>query len=248
MKLSIQSLPVFTAIVLLASCGNNEQQSSFNQKEKILNKQELSNDKPHNHPAHNFSDKNTVEQLASRYESPERDSIERPEQLLAFLGDIKGKTVMDIGAGTGYYSVKLAKNGANVIAADVSSEFQSYLKTRITENNISNISLRKVQYDNPLLENNEVDMVFIANTYHHISNRIDYLAKVKKGLKENGEIVILDYLDVAFPEGVMAPPTKMRVSIDQAIKELKEAGFTKFEIEVNNLPYHYIVKAKLKSL
>lgn len=58
---------------------------------------------------------------------------------------------MDIGAGTGYFSVKLAAKGANVIAADVSDDFQDYLKKRIKEEGISNIELRKLPCDSPEL-------------------------------------------------------------------------------------------------
>ena len=242
-KISIRSLHLIMVITLLTSCGNNQKKTSSNLQD-INNKQEALKDNDHNHSAHNFSDKHSVEQLSKRFESLERDTIEKPQQLLKFMGNIEGKTIMDIGAGTGYYSVKFAEKGAKVIAADVSSQFQSYLENRIKNNDISNISLRKVLYDDPLLQDGEADIVFIANTYHHIANRINYLTKVRKGLKYDGTIVILDYLNVKFPDGITAPPSEMRVSIDQATKELKEAGFKSFAIEVNNLPYHYIIKAK----
>lgn len=244
-KLSIRSLQFVLAITLLTSCGNNQKKAPSNLKEDDSKKQEVLKDNNHNHSAHNFSDKHSVEQLSKRFESPERDDIEKPQHLLKIMGNIEGKTIMDIGAGTGYYSVKFAEKGAKVIAADVSDQFQSYLENRIKEKSISNIVLRKVHYDNPMLNDSEVDIVFIANTYHHIANRIAYLEKVKKGLKNNGEIVILDYLDIDFPSEVTAPPKKMRVSIDKVINELKQAGFAFFQIEAGNLPYHYVIKAKL---
>lgn len=198
----------------------------------------------HNHSGHEFTDKHSVEELVQRFESPERDSIQQPQKVLAYLGDIEGKTIMDIGAGTGYFSVKFADKGANVIAADVSDEFQKFLKRRINENKIRNIELRKTPYDNPLLKNDEVDIAFIANTYHHIENRIAYFSKVKKGLKKDGELVVVDFFDIHFPEGVTAPPEGMKVSIDQAVDELKKSGFSSFDVEVNMMPYQYILRAK----
>jgi ubiquinone/menaquinone biosynthesis C-methylase UbiE len=182
--------------------------------------------------------------MAEKFESAERDSMQQPQKILQYLGDIKGKTLMDIGAGTGYFSVKFADKGANVIAADVSDEFQNYLKQRIKKNNIKNIELRKTPYDSPLLKDGEADIVFIANTYHHIENRTNCFTKVKNGLKMNGELVVVDYFDVDLPEEVTAPPKEIRVSVDQVVYELKEAGFTTFEIEVSLLPYHYIIRAK----
>lgn len=198
----------------------------------------------HSHSGHEFNDKHNVEEMAKQFESSERDSTQKPYEIIQYLGDIQGKTVMDIGAASGYFSVKLAEKGANVIAADVSDEFQGYLKERIAKNQLKNISLRKIPYHNPNLTNQEADIVFIANTYHHMEDRIPYLSKVKKGLKPNGDLVIVEYYDMNPPKGVKAPPAEIRVSIDKAIDELKKSGFTHFEINTNLLAYQYIIKAK----
>ncbi|MDM8175913.1 MULTISPECIES: class I SAM-dependent methyltransferase [Olivibacter] len=173
-------------------------------------------------------------------ESSERDAYQRPEKVLQYLGDIKDKTVMDIGAGTGYFSVKLADKGARVIAADVDDQLQTYLKERIEKNNLKNIELRKIPYNSPSLQKDEVDMVFMANTYHHIKSRPDYFAKVKRGTKENGTLVIIDFFKIDLPVG---PPTSEKVSLDDVIFELKAAGYTTFAVEVGLLPYQFIVKA-----
>jgi len=107
----------------------------------------------------------SVEDLIKRFESPERDAYQQPQKVLENLGDLSGKTVMDIGAGSGYFSVKLAENGATVIAADVEDKFQEYLRNRIDKNNLKNIETRKIPYDAPGLSEEEVDMVLIVNTY-----------------------------------------------------------------------------------
>ena len=137
--------------------------------------------------------------------------------------------------------MKLAKHGANVIAADVNDEFQTFLKKRIEDNKIENITLRKIPYDSPDLKDNEVDMVLIVNTYHHIDNRAEYFAKVKKGTKNNGELVVIDFFKTDVPVG---PPTDHKVSIDEVIAELKKAGYTSFEVNVDLLPYQFIIEAK----
>ena len=59
-----------------------------------------------------------LKDLVERFESPERDAYQEPQKVLEFLGDIQGQTIMDIGASSGYFSVKLAERGAKVIAAD----------------------------------------------------------------------------------------------------------------------------------
>lgn len=191
-----------------------------------------------------FSDKHAVEAMAANFESADRDAMQQPQKILEYLGDLNGKTLMDIGAATGYFSVKFADKGAHVIAADVSEAFQDYLKERIEKNSIANIELRKTPYDSPLLKDQEADLVFMANTYHHIENRVDYFSKVKKGLKADGELIVVDYFRVELPENISAPPIDMRVSVDQVVLELKQAGFRSFEAELGMLPYQYLIRAK----
>lgn len=183
----------------------------------------------------------STEDLIMRFESPERDSYQQPEKVLKYLGKIEDKTIMDIGAGSGYFSVKLAEQGARVIAADVSEEFQAALKKRIEENNLKNIELRKIPFDSPNLALEEVDMALIVNTYHHIENRSEYFSKVKNGTKAKGELVIIDFFKTDVPVG---PPQDHKISIDEVIAELKKAGYIHFEVNVDLLPYQYIIKAK----
>lgn len=193
------------------------------------------------HSANEYMHKASTDDLINRFESKERDEYQQPHKVMQYLGDINGKAIMDIGAGTGYFSVKLAKHGANVIAADVNDEFQTFLKKRIEDNKIENITLRKIPFDSPDLKDNEVDMVLIVNTYHHIDNRAEYFAKVKKGTKNNGELVVIDFFKTDVP---MGPPTDHKVSIDEVIAELKKAGYTSFEVNVDLVPYQFIIKAK----
>ena len=191
--------------------------------------------------ANEFMHQSPAEDLIKRFESPERDAYQQPEKVLDFLGNLENKKIIDIGAGSGYFSVKLVEKGAKVIAADVSDEFQAAINKRIKENKLRNIELRKIPYDNPGLATNEVDMVLIVNTYHHIDNRGKYFAKVKEGTKTEGELVIIDFFKTDIPVG---PPTGHKVSIDQVIAELNQAGYTAFEVNVDLLPYQYIIRAK----
>ena len=66
-------------------------------------------------------------------------------------------------------------------------------------------------------------------------------ALVKKGTKNNGELVVIDFFKTDVP---MGPPTDHKVSIDEVIAELKKAGYTSFEVNVDLVPYQFIIKAK----
>lgn len=197
-------------------------------------------DEKHGETANEHRHRSPAADMIKRLESPERDAYQHPEKVLQYLGDVTGKTIMDIGAGSGYFSTKLAKAGAKVIAADVDEEFQEHLKSRIAEERLENIELRRLPYDSPALGDEEVDMVFMVNTYHHIENRPDYFAEVKRGLKKGGELVIIDFFKADLPVG---PPADHKVSMDEVIVELKKAGYTTFEVDVSLLPYQFIVKA-----
>lgn len=184
----------------------------------------------------------SVEELIERFESEERDAYQQPEKVLNYLGNLKGKKVVDIGAGSGYFSVKLARRGAEVIAADVDKDFQDYLRLRITEEGLEDqVETRIIPYDNPELAPAEVDMALIVNTYHHIEDRVDYFSKVKTGLKEGGEVVIVDFFKVEAPVG---PPVDHKLSMDVVIDELKKVGYENIQAEVSLLPYQYIIRAQ----
>ncbi len=237
----MKQLLISVSLLLLFSCGGEQQ------KEQSKNNTTMEKNTRNHHSdgkkgsANEHMHQSTIEELIKRFESKERDEYQKPEKVLDFLGDLKGKTIVDIGAGSGYFSVRLAEKAEKVIAADVDQEFLSYIQKRIEKDELKNIEIRKVPYDSPLLKDSEVDKIFIVNTYHHIENRSDYFAKAKKGLKENGELVIIDFFKSESPVG---PPIEMKIAIDEVISELKKAGYTTFEVETNLLPYQYIIKSK----
>ena len=84
-------------------------------------------------------------------------------------------------------------------------------------------------------------MVLIVNTYHHIENRSDYFKKVKRGTADAGELVLIDFFKTDLPVG---PSIDHKLAMDTVITELKNAGYTTFSINVDLLPYQYIIKAK----
>ncbi len=233
----MKSLLVILPIFLLFGCQADKQGNGAHQGN---HEHQHGSEASEHGSANEYMHQSSVEDLIKRFESPERDAYQKPEKVMEYLGDMSGKKIMDIGAGSGYFSVRLAEKGANVIAADVNDEFLGFVKKRIEENSLTNIEPRKIPYDAPNLKENEVDMVLIVNTYHHIENRSDYFAQVKKGLKENGELIIIDFFDHETPVG----PKHHRISIDTVIDELKKAGFTRFGVEVNLLPYQYIIKSE----
>ena len=248
MRKAKQLLLAATLVLAFTACKESNKQNG-NHEDNHEKKQETEQHKDHHGKHHDMDSTKTAndymhqsntKDLIKRFESPERDAYQKPEKVLEYLGDIKDKKIMDIGAGSGYFSVKLAEKGAKVIAADVSDEFQSALKQRIEDDNLENIELRKIPYDSPNLADNEVDMVLIVNTYHHIENRIEYFSKVKKGIKTDGELIIIDFFKKEIPVG---PPVDHKIDLETVKRELEKAGYT-LEVNVDLLPYQFIIRAK----
>lgn len=184
----------------------------------------------------------SFEDLVAGFESAERAAWQKPDEVIAALGDLSGKTVIDIGSGTGYFSFRLVEAGAHVICADVDERFLDYIADRKQELGLSDaqIELRKVPYDSSLLNEAEADLVLIVDTYHHIENREAYFAEVLAGLKPGGQLVVIDFFSRDLPVG---PPVGMKLDADTVIEELRAAGFDHFEVDRDLLPYQYIIVA-----
>lgn len=222
-------------IALFFSCEHKPQQNEEQVTENDTSK--------HSHgKANEYMHQNSVDELVNHFESPERDKYQKPEKVMEYLGDIKGKKVMDLGAGSGYFTFRLADAGAQVIAADVDDEFQQFIKQKKEKLGYTDeqIQLKKLPYDNPLLEKNEVDIVLLVNTYHHIENRIDYFSKVLNGLNSQGELIIIDYKKGTLPVG---PPADHKIDKEIVQKELRNAGFNSIELDNELLEYQFIIRA-----
>ena len=81
----------------------------------------------------------------------------------------------------------------------------------------------------------------LVNTYHHIENRVPYFKQVLTGLAEGGELIIIDYYKKELPVG---PPVNHKISREIVLKELKEAGYTQIEENLELLEYQFIIHAK----
>lgn len=180
-------------------------------------------------------------------EDPDRKDWQNPSLVIKKLGDLEDKTVADIGAGTGYFSFRLAREGAKVIAIDIDPEFLQYINDRQEEvlptpgNHV--VETRLSNPDNPLLANGEADAVLLVNTYTYISDRTAYLGKVHTGMVSGGIIAIVDYKNDSIPVINEATPI---IAPEKVAEELKQAGFYDVVIDEESLQYQYIITAKKK--
>lgn len=192
--------------------------------------------------ANKFMHGSDFHELVVRFEDPARVQWQKPNEVIANLGLLDGKTVADIGAGTGYFAFPLAKKAAKVIAIDIDQRFLDYIEQKKrAEKTGGNIETRLTASDSPRLKLGEADVVLIVDTFHHIEDRIEYLKKLKGVLDKAGLLVIIDFKKQKPPPG---PPIELRLAPEQVESELKSAGFAVVSTDRDLLPYQYIIKAK----
>ncbi len=183
------------------------------------------------------------ESLTQSYQD-DRAIWQKPELVLHKLGDLHDKVLADIGAGTGYFSFRILPKTKKVIAVDIDPKAIEYLDSislALPEQYKSRLETRLAQPDDPGLENNEIDVALLVNTYLYIDHRVQYFKKLKSKLKDQGEVLIIDYKMKKIPIG---PAAEQRVPLHQVEKEMLKAGYDILESDDQSLSYQYILRAK----
>jgi arsenite methyltransferase len=130
------------------------------------------------------------------YEGFGRDSWQQPEKVVQSLEIRPGDHVADLGSGGGYFTLRLAQavgpNG-KIYAVDVDEALNRDLQQRVQKENHKNIEVIQAKPDDPLLPKSGVDLLFTSNTYHHIQNRANYFANLRKYLRPKGRVAIIDF-------------------------------------------------------
>lgn len=175
---------------------------------------------PMGHMEHRFDD---PERFAKSFDDPARDAWQMPDRVIAALGLTPGQKVADIGAGTGYFSVRLARSAARptVFAVDLEPKMVEHLTHRAAAEALPNMRAVQAGPSSPNLPE-PVDVVLVVDTYHHIPNRPAYFAALRSHLTSGGRVAIVDFRKDAGGEG---PPPEFRFTPDQISGEMAQAGF-----------------------
>ncbi len=185
-----------------------------------------------------------LDQYIELLEDPGRDEWQKPDSVVQALELHSPQVVADIGAGSGYFTLRLARVVAPrgmVYALDIDQGMINHLRQRLAKEKIQNVRTLLVPPHDPLLIDGSLDLAFICNTYHHLEYRDVYLRKLRKALKPEGRVVIVDFYK---REGIpVGPPMSMRLSEETVEEELRGAGLEVTE-RLKFLPYQYIVIAQ----
>lgn len=159
------------------------------------------------------------------YEGLSRDEWQQPEKVIAALKVGPGAVVADLGAGSGYFTFRLAQAagpGGKVYAVDVDPDMIELLKNKIKEQGAGNVETVLAKPDNPLLPEAGVDLIFTSNTYHHIDNRVAYFSGLRRFLRAGGRVAIIEFDRRGWLQGLLRHYTPSEF----IQREMEQAGYS----------------------
>ncbi len=154
-------------------------------------------------------------------EPDSRDKEQKPDEVLKLMNVKPGQVIVDIGAGSGYFTRRFAAAAGptgKAIGVEIDSAMVRSLNADARRLNLANYEARLVPPDDPMLAANSVDVIFLCDTYHHVNDRVAYFAKVRQALKPGGRLVILDFVRTK-------DNADHSIVKEEAVDELRRAGF-----------------------
>ncbi len=186
------------------------------------------------HSHHSFRD---AEKWSQIFDDPARDAWQKPDEVIRALKLAPEALVADVGAGTGYFAVRLARAvpKGRVYGVDAEPDMVRYLNQRAQREGLANLTAVAAKPTDPSLPV-PVDLVILVDTYHHVPDRERYFRDLRKVLKPGGRLAIVDFT----LDSPVGPPKRARVPADRVKQELARAGYALAE-EHGFLPNQYFL-------
>jgi len=177
---------------------------------------------------------------AAWLERPEREDEEQPSKAIAALDIKPGQVVADVGAGSGYYTVRLAKRvgpTGRVFATDIQQEMLELLKKRLARERLNNVELVLATDVDPRLPAGQFDLILMVDVYHELARPQDVLRRLRTALKPDGRLVLVEFRK----ESAWVPiREEHKMSVKEARMELEAEGY-RFDRVIDVLPWQHIL-------
>ena len=172
-------------------------------------------------------------------ESPDRAAWQKPEQIMDVLHIADGSKVADIGAGAGWFTIRLARRvGPNgvVYSQDVQREMLVAIGRRVKREGLQNVQTRQGDGSNPNLQVTRLDAIVVVDAYQEVKDRVTFLKNLAGALKPTGLIGVVNWNP---GRGGPGPPENERVEKASVISDVTAAGLRIVDEEL--LPYQYML-------
>jgi ubiquinone/menaquinone biosynthesis C-methylase UbiE len=170
-----------------------------------------------------------------------REKTEKVSEILAALQAEPGKRIADVGAGEGFYALRIARAVApagRVTAVDVSEKYLEKLRARLQQDNVTNVDVVVGAVDDPRLSENTFDAVLIYNAYHEMTAAEPVLKAILTALKPGGRLVMSEPLHDNIREASRAAQVKdHEIGPNFVQQELQAAGFEVIETRPDFLAF-----------
>ena len=183
---------------------------------------------------------------AAWLDRPEREAEEAPSKAIAALGIAPGSTVADVGAGSGYYTVRLSQvvgPRGRVVATDLQPGMLDLIRARVDRLGLTNVTLVQGRPDDPTLPAATFDLIVMVDVYHELASPQVFVRKLREALKPGGRLVLIEFR-LEDPRVPIREVHKMSVS--QVRQELGADGFRIDEV-IDVLPWQHIIVLKAGS-
>jgi predicted methyltransferase len=173
-------------------------------------------------------------------EGPDRDLWQMPDQIMDTLGIAEGSVVADIGAGGGWFTIRLARRvGASgvVYAEDIQPQMLEATMRRVAREGLRNVRRVLGTSDNPRLPPGALDAALIVDTYHELDNPDAMLRNIAASLKPQGRVGVVDFRRDGLGPG---PALEERVDPDDLVRDAEAAGLRLVRRETF-LPYQFLL-------
>ena len=213
-----RALSLLSTVVMLGACAHRAAPESQGEASPHMHEE---HHRAHVSPVmpHRFED---AEEWAKRFDEPGRDAWQKPDEVVKALGLSADAKVADIGSGTGYFAVRLARAvpQGRVYGVDIEPDMARYLGERARREGLSNLEAVLASPDDAKLPE-PVDVALIVDTYHHLGDRVAYLKRLGEKLTPGGRVAIVDFR----VDSEKGPPAKHKLSPERVGEELRAAGF-----------------------